>query len=120
MYRLLSEDAERRGVPGPPPLKLRPSARQLLKPLADLGKSAIADPVRTFVVSIYTIKIAAIVLLVAVLIVGGIVTMFAGTEPPPRDPEHGYTTAVCKDGAVLPPPWNTCGEDHGYLDHWTR
>ncbi|MGW2573003.1 hypothetical protein [Streptomyces sp. NPDC001537] len=38
----------------------------------------------------------------------------------PDDPEstHG-STAVCKDGTVLEPPWDVCGKEHGYLDHWT-
>lgn len=62
------------------------------------------------------LKVVGLVLFAAVLVISFVYTLVVG----PADPEstHGET-AVCKDGTVLQPPWNLCGQEHGYLDHWT-
>ncbi|UYQ63074.1 hypothetical protein [Streptomyces peucetius] len=39
-------------------------------------------------------------------------------SPGYKEPDHG-STAVCNDGTVLEPPWNSCGGEHDHLDHWT-
>ncbi|MFI6105827.1 hypothetical protein [Streptomyces sp. NPDC051310] len=62
----------------------------------------------------------------AAIMVLGLITMAAvllfwallNGSPGYDQPDHGFT-AVCKDGTVLEPPWNLCGPEHGYLDHWT-
>ncbi|MFF2205220.1 hypothetical protein [Streptomyces sp. NPDC058145] len=66
--------------------------------------------------AIVGLKLVGLVLFALVLAVSIVYTIAVG----PDDPEstHG-NTAVCKDGAVLEPPWNVCGEENGYLDHWT-
>ncbi|MFF0136752.1 hypothetical protein ACFYRN_09925 [Streptomyces sp. NPDC005227] len=70
----------------------------------------------TVIKAIVGLKLVGLVLFVVVLIISVAYTFAVG----PSDPEstHG-TTAVCTDGTVLAPPWNVCGQEHGYLDHWT-
>lgn len=70
----------------------------------------------TVIKAIVGLKVVGLVLFAVVLAVSIVYTLAVG----PDDPEstHG-STAVCKDGIVLSPPWNQCGEEHGYLDHWT-
>ncbi|SED26634.1 hypothetical protein SAMN05216532_4001 [Streptomyces sp. 2231.1] len=62
------------------------------------------------------LKLVGLVLFVIAVAIGIGYTLAAGPEEP--ESTHG-STAVCKDGTVLSPPWNACGEEHGYLDHWT-
>ncbi|MEU3293003.1 hypothetical protein ABZ722_11645 [Streptomyces longwoodensis] len=62
------------------------------------------------------LKVVGAVLFLSVFAVCAVYTAMEGPEDP--ETQHGYT-AVCKDGTVLPPPWNVCGEAHGHLDHWT-
>ncbi|WP_406841895.1 hypothetical protein ACICHK_43700 (plasmid) [Streptomyces sp. AHU1] len=70
----------------------------------------------TVVKAVVALKVVGLVLFVVVLAISFAYTLVVG----PDDPEssHGYT-AVCRDGTVLAPPWNQCGKEHGYLDHWT-
>ncbi|MFE2530434.1 hypothetical protein [Streptomyces sp. NPDC059371] len=70
----------------------------------------------TVIKVIVGLKVVGLVLFGVVLVISFGYTLVVG----PDDPEstHGHT-AVCKDGTVLTPPWNVCGEEHGYLDHWT-
>ncbi|MEU3410371.1 hypothetical protein ABZ760_03720 [Streptomyces sp. NPDC006658] len=70
----------------------------------------------TVVRVIVGLKVAGLVLFAVVLVTSFAYTMAVGPEEP--ESTHG-STAVCKDGTVLEPPWNVCGESHGYLDHWT-
>ncbi|MET7608966.1 hypothetical protein [Streptomyces avermitilis] len=62
------------------------------------------------------LKVAGLVLFAVVLVISFVYTLAVGPEDPAS--EYGRT-AVCKDGTVLDPPWNLCGKEHGYLDHWT-
>lgn len=70
----------------------------------------------TVIKVIVGLKVVGLALFAVALVVSFAYTFVVG----PYDPEstHGRT-AVCKDGTVLEPPSNVCGEDHGYLDHWT-
>lgn len=65
---------------------------------------------------IFGVKAVGAVLFAIGLAIAIVYTVATGAQDP--ETTHGYT-AVCKDGTVLPPPWNSCGEGHGYLDHWT-
>ncbi|MFF6982456.1 hypothetical protein ACFZAV_33390 [Streptomyces sp. NPDC008343] len=60
------------------------------------------------------LKILGLVLFAVVLAISLGYTFIVGPDDP--ESEHG-STAVCNDGTVLEPPWNVCGEEHGYLDH---
>lgn len=64
-------------------------------------------------VAVKVLGAALFLLMLGVFVVSMVIT---GSDDP--EDQHGYT-AVCKDGTVLEPPWNQCGEQHGYLDHWT-
>lgn len=70
----------------------------------------------TVIKAIVGLKVVGLVLFGVVLIISFAYTFVVGPDDP--ESKHGYT-AVCKDGTVLAPPWNVCGKDHGYLDHWT-
>ncbi|WP_328766905.1 hypothetical protein [Streptomyces sp. NBC_00286] len=70
----------------------------------------------TVIKAIVGLKLVGLVLFAVALVISFAYTFVVGPEDP--ESQHGYT-AVCKDGTVLSPPWNHCGEEHGYLDHWT-
>lgn len=70
----------------------------------------------TVIKALVGLKLVGLVLFAVVVAVSIVYTLAVG----PDDPESTQgNTAVCKDGTVLSPPWNVCGEEHGYLDHWT-
>ncbi|GGS97656.1 hypothetical protein GCM10010206_70550 [Streptomyces cinerochromogenes] len=70
----------------------------------------------TVVRVIVGLKVAGLALFAVVLVTSIAYTIAVGPEEP--ESTHG-STAVCEDGTVFQPPWNVCGESHGYLDHWT-
>jgi hypothetical protein len=71
----------------------------------------------TVIKALVGLKLVGLALSAAVLAISIIYTLAVGPEDP--ESERGRT-AVCKDGTVLAPPWNLCGKQHGYLDHWTK
>jgi hypothetical protein len=116
LHHALTEYAEWAGEPLPPPLV--PSRKTMLRALltvpADVARAFLGDPIGSFLRSLVTIKVA--VWIVGIAVVAGVLLFgSSGSDAP----DHGYT-AVCKDGAVLPPPDNLCGAAHGYLDHWAK
>ncbi|MFE9813177.1 hypothetical protein [Streptomyces sp. NPDC005548] len=70
----------------------------------------------TVVRAIVGLKAVGLVLFGIVLVMSVGYTIVVGPDDPESKQGH---TAVCKDGTVLAPPWSVCGEEHGYLDHWT-
>ncbi|MFF3876011.1 hypothetical protein [Streptomyces sp. NPDC001978] len=70
----------------------------------------------TVIKVIVGLKVVGLALFVAVLAISVVYTIAVGPDDP--ESKHG-STAVCKDGTVLEPPWNVCGKERGYLDHWT-
>ncbi|MFB6955474.1 hypothetical protein ACFCYB_00200 [Streptomyces sp. NPDC056309] len=70
----------------------------------------------TVIKALVTLKFIGLVLFAIGLVISFAYTLAVGPDDP--ETKHGYT-AVCKDGTVLAPPWNACGQQHGYLDHWT-
>jgi hypothetical protein len=70
----------------------------------------------TVIKAIVGLKLVGLVLFAVGLAISIAYTFVVGPDDP--ESKHGYT-AVCKDGTVLAPPWNSCGKEHGYFDHWT-
>ncbi|MFJ4550323.1 hypothetical protein ACIP4X_14015 [Streptomyces sp. NPDC088817] len=69
----------------------------------------------TVIKALVGLKLVGLVLFAIGLVISIAYTLAVGPDDP--ETKHGYT-AVCKDGTVHAPPWNSC-KDHGYLDHWT-
>ncbi|MFG3017855.1 hypothetical protein ACGFZQ_04765 [Streptomyces sp. NPDC048254] len=70
----------------------------------------------TVIKVIVGLKFVGLALFGVVLVISFVYTIAVGPDDPAS--KQG-STAVCKDGTVLQPPWNLCGQEHGYLDHWT-